>query len=113
MTDPETALTVAFWGHDTSTGARKTAAHALDALAEAGYAVVKRPLATQSNHEARAERLAAATELRHVTAMLDIEQIPFLSPLAVQQVRIAIGFLQQQAAGLMNAERSGESDPDA
>lgn len=113
MTDPETALTVAFWGHDTSTGARKVATHALDALAEAGYAVVKRSSAAQNNHETRTERLAAATELRHVTAMLDIEQIPFLSPLAVQQVRIAIGFLQQQAAGLIDTERAEEGDTDA
>lgn len=112
MTDPETALTVAFWGHDTSTGAREIAAHALDALSEAGYTVVKQSPATQNSRETRTERLAAATELRHVTAVLDIEQIPFLSPLAVQQVRIAIGFLQQQAAGLIDTERAEEGGAD-
>lgn len=49
----------------------------------------------------RSERLVAAADLRHVATMLDIEQIPALSPLAVEQVRVVIGFLQQQAAGLM------------
>jgi hypothetical protein len=43
--------------------------------------------------------------------MLDIEQIPALSPLAVEQVRVVIGFLQQQAAVIEQNDQEG--DPNA
>jgi hypothetical protein len=56
------------------------------------------------NVSTRSERLAAAADLRHVATMIDIEQIPVLSPLAVEQVRVAIGLLRQQAANLMVSE---------
>jgi hypothetical protein len=122
VSDPEAVLIAAFCDYEFEAtnsvlareiDAEQVARHALNAFTEAGYIVVKRSLVTRNNREARSERLVAATELRHVTTMLDVEQIPFLSPLAAQQVRVAIGFLQQQAAEFMDAARSEEGDSDA